>query len=115
MRRLPVLAVFVVLFTILHAGTTFLVGLAAYSEYRNPGGATIAANVMLSPMRLLPQSFLDRIPDGLNYPLIGFNSFIWAVCIAAIWMLVWNRPIRRAPKQGFPVGTAPQENDMHSN
>jgi hypothetical protein len=115
MSRLPGLLLFVVPFTILHAGATFFVGLTAYAEYRSPSGAIYSSvfNVLLSPTRLLPQSVLNGIPQGLDYALILANSFLWSVCIAALWTLIRSRMVRRSAGRGFSVGPATQAKDSN--
>ena len=104
MSRLPGLFLFTVAFTILHAGLSLFSSLLAYENFRTPNAAeyNLLPKVMLSPLSLLPQSLVNRIPEGLGFALIPINSLVWALCIVLLWSLLRGRR-RGREHHGFPI------------
>ena len=102
MSRTASFALFVCIFTPIHAGLSLFAGFWAYSEYGKPGGdfSYAFAMVLLSPMMEIAKALPEGIRAKNQTGFLVLNSLIWALSFSGLWSFFQRRK-RASP--GFTI------------
>lgn len=112
MSQAAKLSLFVGVFTPIHAGLTFFVGLWAYSSFGKPGGELpdIFLEILLTPMKEIAQFLPSQFAFANQFVLVGLNSLVWGICIGVVWIAGQGR---KGMSCGFTV-TVKRNSDTDS-